>query len=163
LQQSNYSTVKRRIDTIARRKRRNNSLSPLQKSLVDLINAARIERRVGYTKMAHLTGYDRENIMRTLSRYRQGFSIERLLQMLNALGYEIEVRVTERDHTGRGLAKYRPTQTARESEEPVFSVRLCASQARTGSRSEETQHASASDVQREDHCAVEKAAHIPDQ
>lgn len=115
-------------------RRTNSPQTALQSSLVTLIQAAMLERRVGYSKLAAMSGVRRSDIYCCIKQGHRGISIEKLMIMLNQLGYEITIAVRERELTedeydyynarGCTIGKFRPTTIPGKAESSVFQVRL---------------------------------------
>lgn len=169
MQQYNSNMLTKSMTTTAQQTRTKTvPLPPLHNALVDVINAARLERGnprpLGYIKLEHISGVDHVSIQRTLTRRAKKLSVENMLRIIDALGYHIEIRVSERELSneeheyfaayGAGSTRYQPRQATRSNQEPVFSVRFCPTPSRTGAGSEEIEHASSSRTEHEDHSAV---------
>lgn len=123
--------------------RRTSKPTALQHHLARLVSAAMMERRVGYSKLMHLTGVTRTDARSCLKQGKRGIAIERLIIMLYQLGYEITISVKERElsedecdyfnSTGRTASKFRPTTIPGKDEDSVFKIRLLDRHGRTQS------------------------------
>jgi len=61
--------------------------------LLDTIRSVVAERKLTQTKVASLTGVRQPKISVLLGGDTRGFTAERLMRMLNALGQDVEIRV----------------------------------------------------------------------
>ena len=100
-----------------------------------------MERRVGYSKLMHLTGVTRADARSCLKQGKRGIAIERLIIMLYQLGYETTISVKERElsedecdyfnATGRTASKFRPASIPGKDEDSIFKIRLLDRHGRT--------------------------------
>lgn len=72
--------------------------------LVSRISDLIRQRRLTQSDAAELLGIDQPNVSRLLHGQLSGFSYERLLRFLNALGCDVEIVVKRRGRAGRDAA-----------------------------------------------------------
>lgn len=98
MQQSNSSTQRSQPTTTAQptqAKRETRSLLRVQ--MYHTIRRKMDELQVGYGKLAKLTGIDKVQLRKSLCEFpERKLSLDRLLAVLYALGYDVEVRLTPR-------------------------------------------------------------------